>query len=369
MRVGVYPADKGGCGHYRMIWPAVEARKLGYDITIHEPGTPESNISAVVRDRYDVVKMRDGSTKRVETFDVLGLNEVPPFDVIVLQRPLARQLTDCIPHLQAEGIAVVVELDDDFMQLDPRNTAWHAVQPHLNQESNYRWLRQAIERADLLTVSTPRLRDIFATKHREPIVLPNYLPMHAYSDRGHQRAVSPIVGWSGAISTHPNDLPEAGAVRRVMPLAGGFHVVGTGQGVQRQLGLTEATPFTSSGWVPIDEYHAALDAIDVGIVPLKPSRFNEAKSWLKGLEFAGRGIPSVASPTGPYAQLAALQGCLLGDSPKHWQRTLTKLLADPVYWDERAHAAFEAAWSLNLAKHAHEWPEAWALARAMRQAA
>ena len=38
----------------------------------------------------------------------------------------------------------------------------------------------------------------------------------------------------------------------------------------------------------------AIDNITVGMVPLALTPFNQAKSYIKGLEFAARGVPFVA---------------------------------------------------------------------------
>ena len=36
MKVHVYPADRHGCGHHRLIWPAEALMRQGHDITIIE---------------------------------------------------------------------------------------------------------------------------------------------------------------------------------------------------------------------------------------------------------------------------------------------------------------------------------------------
>lgn len=372
MRIGIYPSDNGGCGHYRMIWPGEAAARLGHDVTVIEPGGPDSVIRMKLQDVGKVESPgRHGRVRRQTVSDVLGV-EPPPYDVVVLQRPLSRLLALAIPHLQDHGIAVVVEVDDDFTRIDPRNAAWPAVQPRLNPLSNYEWLRAAIDAADLVTVTTPALADVYGRGGGDVAILPNYLPPHAYREGRRPATDRPVLGWSGSLASHPVDLLEAAAGIRaacLTPECAGFRVVGSGKGVARQLGLPDSVSFDATGECPLEEWHAALDAIDVGVVPLKPSRFNEAKSWLKGLEYAARGIPSVASPTGPYRQFAALRGCQVAESPKDWRRRLTRLLADHRYREEAAEEAFAVAWSLRIDAHSQEWVDAWSLARAVRRAA
>jgi hypothetical protein len=361
VRIGVYPADIGGCGHYRAIWPAEAVARnpsFGAEVTIIPPDDPAANIQCLM------ARGRDG----VE--HVVGIHELPEHDVIVLQRPLHRLLTEAIPHLQNAGVAVVVDCDDDFMRIDPRNVVWRDVQPGTNPDRNWRHLARAMELADVVTVSTPALQRLYSRdRDHQAVVIPNTLPPHAYAQRPDSDPPRKV-GWSGSLNTHPNDLPEAGqALRRLADVEefGGLHVVGTGVGVREQLGLPETYPFTTTDeWVPIDQYHASLDAMDVGIVPLKLDRFNEGKSWLKGLEYAGRGIPSVASPTGPYCQFAALGGSQVAERSKDWWPLLRRLVTDRDWWEHQSDRAFAAAWALRTDAYAHAWHEAWTYARARR---
>lgn len=364
MRIGTYPADTGGCGHYRLIWPSEYAAATGADVTVAHPNSDDARIKAKMLDRGGVPV-------------VVGLEETPPFDVMVLQRPLDRNLVECIPHLQLAGVAVVVELDDDFERIDPRNVVFNTVHPRHSPDRNWAHLAVAVGLADVVTVSTPTLRDVYRRYRRpgasDPIVLPNYLPSHAYADEPHELPDDLFhVGWSGSMASHPNDLQQTGnALARLSNLAefGAFRVVGTGAGVPRAIGLPSDRVVPSEQWHPLDEYHAQLDAIDVGIVPLDGIRFNDSKSWLKGLEFAGRGIPVVASPVAEYRRLHRLGGCDLAGRPKDWYAVLKHLLTDRVAWQDAAQDAWVTALGLGLRAHVDEWTDAWSMARAARIAA
>jgi len=373
VRIGCYPADTGGCGHYRLIWPAEYAARGGADVTVIEPETSAARLKAKIMEaKYD------GPDSSVERGHVVGLEETPEFDVVVLQRPLSRLLVECIPHLQAAGIAVVVELDDDFERIDPRNVVYNTVHPKRSPDRNWLHLAQAVKLADVVTVSTTTLRDV-CRRHRrpgasDPIVLPNYLPMHAYSAWPHSiEQDGPVhVGWSGSMASHPNDLQQTGnALARLstLPEFGSFRVVGTGVGVPKAIGLPESLVDPTSEWHPLDEYHALLDRVDIGIVPLDDIRFNDSKSWLKGLEFAARGIPVVASPVAEYRRFAALGGCLTASRPKDWYAHLKRLTVDRGAWLDAQLSAHDAALGLALSLHADEWVDAWSMARAARLAA
>jgi len=56
--------------------------------------------------------------------------------------------------------------------------------------------------------------------------------------------------------------------------------------------------------LPISDYPKLFKPIDIGLVPLNDVRFNDAKSYIKGLEYAAAGIPFIASPSPEYVELA-----------------------------------------------------------------
>ncbi len=74
-----------------------------------------------------------------------------------------------------------------------------------------------------------------------------------------------------------------------------------------------------------------LRDLDVNLAPLEPAAFNQAKSAIKWLEAALCATPTVASPTGPFAQAIGdgVDG-RLADTPEAWVEALDDLLGDPA---------------------------------------
>lgn len=344
MKVNVYPADEGGCGHYRVRWPAEALQRQGADVEVIGAAEPEERqVMATWWSRGDERRLLDV--------------RAPDADVIVLQRPLTDTLADSIPMLQAKGVRVVVEIDDDFEALSARNISWRKVQPAVDRRRNKDHLRRACERADLVVTSTPALARRYGA-HGRVAVVPNMVP-EAYFGIAKGERDDTFVGWSGSIATHPDDLQECGAgITRALRATGArFGVVGTGKGVQRALGLDEAP--LACGWVPLAEYPTAMAQLDIGIVPLELSAFNEAKSWLKGLEFAALGVPFVASPTGPYRALHRAGAGLLAESPKQWEGIVKRLVREPDWRAEVAEAARNTARAMTIEGNCERWWEAW----------
>lgn len=365
----VYPADTGGVGNYRIIWPAEALRAQGADLQIVYDGDNDAQQINGVFWNQD-----DGARIRLAT-------EAPDCDVAVIQRPLTEILAESIPVMQRRGVKVVVEIDDDFENISPRNISWGATRPPSRNETipeslppqqraeirqqqinrqrrNHLHLRRSCELADLVVVSTPALASVYG-RHGRVAVVPNCVPEWYQWATPLEPWEGVRVGWTGSLQTHPDDLQVTkGGVQRALRATGAqFTVVGTGTGVQRALGL--ASPPLACGWQPLDRYPSMMAAMNVGIVPLEQSRFNEAKSWLKGLEFAALGVPFVASPTGPYVELLARGAGLVAERPKDWERLLKRLIANADDRAELAEAGREVARGLTIEGNCGRWWDAW----------
>lgn len=312
MMVGDPIGTVSGCGLYRIHQPTKMLRAYGHQVTVTDRMPGYLNHRA------------DGLVEVVQIPDL-------PYDVVVLQRPAAFTLGSTIRHIRAQGIAVVVELDDDLERTDADNAAYRAVHPLFNPAENWQHLKEACRQADLVTVSTAALLR-YAPAGRG-VVLPNFVP-EALTDS--VRAFGwtdglPRVGWSGTMATHPHDFQttRGGIAAALVKTGAPLHVVGPGEGVREALNLAPEHPMTDTGWLPISQYPDALTAIDVGVVPLDDTQFNAAKSHLKGIEFAGLGIPFVASPTPEYQRLFDEHGIgLLAHRPRDWERLVTELVND-----------------------------------------
>lgn len=289
----------------------------------------------------------------------IALNEVPEADIIVMQRPHLRYWADVIPMVQKLGIRVVVDIDDLFDRIHKDNPAHRAFDPNVRADDNQRWTDKACELADVVTCTTPLLKDRYGYGHG--IVLPNLVPERYLATEAPGKRPQTL-GWSGSVETHPDDLQVTqGAVRDVLDEYGwGFHVVGTGVGVQEALKLSEP-PSTSEGWVPFANYSPALAEMEVGIVPLADTKFNHGKSCLKLAELSSLGIPTVASPTYDNLRLHKLGIGEIAKHPGQWYQRLTRLVADKDYREDVAGRSKAAMASMTYERLAHQWADAWGL--------
>lgn len=355
MRVRVYPADTYGCGHFRLIWASQELQKQGADIELVDPGERQLELR------------RDGE-------NIIGVNfgDDRP-DVIVLQRVSHRFLAQAVPLIRAQGIAVVIDIDDDLTSIHPSNPAYAALHPRneysrrndRGEPGRHSWhhLTTACREATLVTCSTPALAARYAAHGRGKVIY-NYLPGFYY-DVSHED--SDLLGWPAAIASHPDD-PSAtgGAVARLLSEGVRFHCVGDPAGVAGAFGAPQAK-ITGIGGVNVYDWPKEVTKLGVGVAPLADTRFNAAKSWLKPLEMSALGIPWVASPRVEYDRLARRGAGVTAGRSRVWYRELRRLLDSAELRAEMAGRGREVADGLRLDGHAGEWWDAWAHAHDLQR--
>lgn len=352
MKVYVLPADTHGCGHYRLIWPAQVLKQLGVDVTIMPP-SKESGIQAKTQEKDD------GSQ------EVTSISVPNDADVIVVQRPAHPLQVQMIDIMRSNGIAVVIDMDDDMSSIHPGNIAYHAYR-HSNTKSplSWKWATECCRRATLVTTSTIALQKVYA-KHGRGTVIDNYVPAATLCDN---RPEVGGFGWAGTTVSHPADLQVAGtAVSRLMEEGHDFRVVGDSSKVRQNLRLPRDPSYT--GTVALADWVRTIgQTYDVGMIPLEASAFNTSKSRLKGIEHMAAGIPWIASPREEYRRLQRESGCgLLAASPKEWYSHLKLLLTDDVLRVEQADQGRAYMQDQTIQANAWRWAEAWEVALKMQR--
>lgn len=342
MRVLLCPCDHKGCGRYRIGLPASALQ--------HSESSLEIFLSEGLPVKLDV------STGRA-----LGLADgFSGWDVVVVQRPLAEWQVEALRDCRRMGIRTVVEVDDDFEALHPLAPAWVSTHPRVSTEWNRKWLQVACREADLVTVTTPALAARYAP-HGRVAIIQNYVPAAWLSIKHSTSPSELIVGWTGTVGTHQGDLPvtRGGVATAIRETDARFRVVGNAELIRRDLSLDEEPECVP--WKEWGYYAYEIAKLDVGIAPLTDTAFNRAKSWLKPLEYAALGVPSVVSPLPSYRSLAASGiGILAKDRSRDWAREVKRLVSDSAYLAEMSVSVRESAAQYTIEGNAWRFAEAWA---------
>ncbi len=304
MRIFAAPADDGGCGTYRIRLPARALAMRGHEVFIH------SNLAA-------------GLEREGQPFAITS-------DVIFTQRLHEPGVSEVWQrHLRTITRAkLVMDIDDDFLSLTPDNP----VYPMWNDLDRRRRLRDNLRCADAITVTNHALaaRISRLAPHARVSIHPNSLP-------GALRAVpSPAttshgsqvwVGWAGS-ATHARDVGQlAYPLREVLHQFRHVRFISVGGTYPSFPPETVVLDWEDD----YDAYMRTISSFDIGLAPLRVSRFNDCKSDIKILEYMGLGIPWIASNTGPYAQHKSLHNVagILVNSLNEWCDALEKLIANP----------------------------------------
>jgi glycosyltransferase involved in cell wall biosynthesis len=351
VKVYVLPADAHGCGHYRLIWPASALQAHGYDITVLPPHEKSGFLAKVA-------KNDDGSEQ------LTSVSVPPDADVIILQRPAHPLQPQMINMMRSNGIAVVVDMDDDMSSIDPNNIAYQTYHPKSQSPLSWKHAAESCRVATLVTTSTRALQRVYV-KHGRGMVLDNYVPEAYLSmEKGDVRNF----GWAGTTKSHPNDLQVAGnTYQRLIDEGFPFRTVGGASSVKQAARLRDEVD--STGSIPlIDWARTIYQELYVGMAPLGATAFNQGKSRLKAIEYMAGGVPWVGSPREEYRRLNRESGCgLMASTPKEWYTNLKRLLTDEILYKEQSEAGKDYMTTETYQLNAWRFAEAWTRAHEMER--
>lgn len=343
----------GGTLYYRFRLPAAWLRRAGHDVIV---GTLYRHSGELCVRPWD-------PGKRTLSEKVYG-----GLDLVVLQRYMNDRLADDIREAQKGGQVVASDLDDWFDGLPRSNQAYYLTHPnpvtraegklrstlgrkptagevgaHLREclgcqeatQNNRDHFRRVLAASDAVICSTPFLVDRMSELGAPAILRRNALDIRRFEfqePRGREDGLEAL--WYGALGFRAaGDLDilrkVIGPWLRSDPKAR-FVQGGASKDRARLVSTLElravADRVISRGMVPIEELPSLLADVDVGLVPLEDHPFNHAKSALKGMELAARGVPYVASPLPEYEWFG--QG-IFARSRAEWLDALDRL-RDPM---------------------------------------
>jgi len=250
------------------------------------------------------------------------------FTTVVLKLIMTRWTPKQIELAQALGQTIIVDLDDYHEALTPANAAYDATDPEKNKVANRDFYQQVIEAADMVTVSTPFLYDIYSQQRDNVYMIRNGVSITQFTRIKH-RSQKPVFGWTGATNYRNNDLEQ---LREWLPdfleehdLY--FHHAGHQDNTPSFAEVTgiAARRVMTSPLTPINDYASGFK-FDVGIVPLNDIPFNHAKSNIKGLEYMAAGIPFIASDLPEYRVLHESGVGVLATTADEWREAASRFL-------------------------------------------
>lgn len=323
---------------------------------------------------------------------LMSHNQLPDADVYVLQRRMEPHWVELTRRLREQGKIVIAETDDYFLGTPSYNPAQRATQPytrsfavsyddknqpyisHIKRERKYANrdnMHQSWRAAGALTVSTPFLAEVYSRYNPNVHVIPNYLDWEMWEGVEPQYEVNRPklrIGWMGKMKWRMGDLAILrgiiGPFLRRHPevefVAAGDGGTATPQQVHDFLEIPEdqRVTYSEAKFLEIADITAVMD---IGLVPLEINNFNEAKSHLKGMEYAACGVPCIASPTESYRTwVDEGSNGFLARRPKDWLRHLETLVSDDELRREMGRKAREKAQRNTIQEHVGQWENLYA---------
>jgi O-antigen biosynthesis protein len=321
-RVLVHPADREGCGEYRIIAPSRALFKAGL-VHCHE-------------------------TMRL--YSPPEIARMAP-DSIVFQRQLDWQQIEVIERVKNTSTAFrVFELDDLITNLPLKSIHRKTMPSDIGDR-----LKKALSLCDRLVVSSGPLARQYGKLCDEAVVLPNRLEKRRWMGFLSARRLDhkPRIGWAGALG-HFGDLTLIESVVEATAKEVDWVFFGMCPDKLRRF-IAEYHE-----WVPLEHYArklASLD-LDLAVAPLEHNPFNEAKSNLRLLEYGVLGYPVLCTDILPYQ--CGLPVVRVANRHQAWVKAIRDMAADRDACRRAGEGLREAVlkdWMLE--DHLDEWQKAW----------
>ncbi|GAA0569534.1 hypothetical protein GCM10009416_04960 [Craurococcus roseus] len=309
------------------------------------------------------------------------LDEVRAADVLWIWRASwSDGIASAAEAARGAGARVVFDVDD--LMVDPGLARCDVIDGIRSQDltedmvrDHYSRIRATMAAADLCLAPTEELAAHMRQAGMPARVLPNGFDHDTFATSrlaARRRAVEPPdglvrIGYAGGSRTHQRDFALcAHAVAAALRAQPECRLVAfrSPDGTRAILDVEEFPAFRGledriewRNFVPLERLPDELARFDVNLAPLETGNpFCEAKSELKFFEAALAGVPTIASPTGPYRRaIRHGETGFLASTPDDWKRSLERLVADaPLRGRVAGAARREVLWTYGPERRAEQ---------------
>jgi glycosyltransferase involved in cell wall biosynthesis len=260
-------------------------------------------------------------------------------------------------RLRRAGVATVWDNDDDITTI-PKDHATHTQLRGRRGQRIFAEMTGMMRSVDAITVPSEALAERYRkVTGTEVHVLPNYLPpTFERPERVMPHGTAMRIGWL-AMPEHRDDYVRL-RLREVFDhlLARNFELEVVSIGFD--LGLKSQRYFYIEPML-YGELPRMLARLDIGIAPLADIPFNAVRSNVKLKEYGAMGLPWLASPIGPYAEMGQEQGGRLVEDDR-WYEEIDELAHDAEERSRLAYRARQWAAEQRIEAHADAWERLYA---------
>jgi O-antigen biosynthesis protein len=226
---------------------------------------------------------------------------------------------------------VILDMDDDYINVDDLHPDRSVFRPGTEQTIVHELLFQSVT---AMIVASEPLVEIYKPFCKNIHVLKNYNDITEWKYPVKKRKDGRVcIGWCGS-STHESDFLEYYGVMKELWRRYGNKIVFSFHGFapvdieeefpREAYEITTGTPTMLSYIKALAEW-----GYDIGVAPLKHSKFNDGKGHGKWMEYGSYKIPMVGEKYGPYLrECKDGEDALLCSGVDEWVGALTRLIED-----------------------------------------
>jgi glycosyltransferase involved in cell wall biosynthesis len=315
--------------------------------TLYDPALPNSRYRCIIPLRalaqrgHEIVWPQPGADQ---------LARLRSCELVHMHRQHGQAAESLIAALRRAGVAITYDNDDDLAAI-PRDSPSYQRLGGLSGHRDFAASARAARRAALVTTPSPALADRYRESGvRRVEVIENYLPAE-FTAQERRRHHGVVVGWIAGLE-HAVDAGRLGIPEVLLRLLNRYRKLRVAV-IGHDLLLDHERYFhlERTGFATL--LHSAA-AFDIGIAPLADSPFNASRSNVKLKEYAALGVPWLASPVGPYADLGSDQGGrLVRDAD--WELAISELIEHPLRRRRLAQRARTWAKTQTIEEAAPRW--------------
>jgi glycosyltransferase involved in cell wall biosynthesis len=273
-------------------------------------------------------------------------------EVVLVHRYHHPQLCAAIRELSRAGVGVVWDNDDDVSAV-PRENPLYRQYSGASGRRVMAGITTMIRRADFATTPSVMLAEKYkAIGGAEVKVLENFL-RDDYLRPVKRSGERVTIGWLAGLE-HRLDYDALGLQRTLADLLEAHPQLRV-ESVGVRLHL-ESERYSHRAAAEFTELADVIGRFDIGIAPLADIPFNNARSNIKLKEYAGAGVPWLASPVGPYRSLGEREGGLLV-AENGWYDQLDALIRNGRARRKLAKAASRWAATQTISRHVSLWED------------
>lgn len=300
MKIFILPVNSDGCTHYRINKPYKALNDKG--VIFFENKDLETPEALQYLEECDYILCRQYHDKSIKVLDNLfnskGANEEGKTKKLKVILDMDDYVFDIDPYSESYGVFGTEEIKhgDKWLWKDGDN-----INIKKNREYNES-LKWFLRRADILTVSTERLKERYKIYNDNIVVVPNAIDPKDWIVPNFKKHKKIRIGWTGGNSHYKDWYGIKDDIERIMKEYPQIQLVIGGSMFEGIFKNIDKDRIEYWNWIdPTGHgYRVSMMDLDLAIVPLESSLFNSNKSCIKFYEFSALKIPTICSDVAPY---------------------------------------------------------------------